>query len=56
MTEKQINDLLERLEKLAAELRDGDIKEKYSTRIDHIQTVRTAIALIVSEKKIIIEA
>lgn len=56
MNENQINELLERLEKLAAELRDSKINEQYATRGSHIQTVRTTIALIVSEKKKIIGA
>lgn len=55
MTENQINDLLERFEKLAAELRDSKINEQYATRENHIATVRNAIALIVSEKKILLE-
>lgn len=48
MSENQINELLDRLEKLAAELRDSDIKAQYDTKENHIQTVRTAIAIIVS--------
>lgn len=52
MIENQINDLLERLDKLVAELRDSEIRGQYATRENHIATVREAIALIVSVKKV----
>lgn len=53
MTGNQINDLLERLDKLAAELRDSEIREQYDTKESHIATVREAISLIVSVKKVV---
>lgn len=50
MNENQINDLLERLNRLAIELSNSDIKGQWDTKENHIQAIRMAIALITSNK------
>ena len=51
MTDTQIKELLENLDKLAYELRDSPLKQMYGTRESHIATVRTAQSLILSMPK-----
>lgn len=44
----EIDKLLDRLDRLASELRDSDLKQQYDTKENHIATVRAAQSMLIA--------